>query len=161
VLHVQFAERRELLKARSALLALQRVLRADPRDGGRLAGQVERILAGAHEFAELRLLAALRSGAVSLPRPISEEAERLLGDAGVAPAVRLGLPPDAGAEHLHRAAHEMLRRWQRHAENPMFGGRAADACRVVVRTCEGILAGTLAPVRPAGRRQPAALLRRM
>jgi 50S ribosome-binding GTPase len=142
VLHTQFAERRELLKARSALLALQRVLHADPHGQANLAGQVERILAGAHEFAELRLLAALRSGTVTLPRQLAEEAQRLLGDSGAAPAVRLGLPDDVGAEPLYRAAHDMLQRWQRHAENPMLGRRAADACRVVVRTCEGILAGT-------------------
>jgi hypothetical protein len=155
VLHTQFAERRDLLKARSALLAVQRVLRADPRDGGNLAGQVERILAGAHEFAELRLLAALRSGAVSLPRQISEEAEQLLGATGTAPAVRLGLASagdsidgdSIAGDHrqVHRAALAALHRWQGHAENPLLGHRAADACRVVVRTCEGILAGTLAP----------------
>ena len=160
VLHSQFAERRELLKVRSALLALQRVLRADPADRGGLAGQVERILAGAHEFAELRLLAALRSGAVGLPRQLGEEAERLLGDAGAAPAVRLGLPADATVEQLCRAADDTLRRWQRHAENPMFGRRAADACRVVVRTCEGILAGTLASGGPPGGRRPEALAQR-
>ncbi len=150
VLHTQFAERRELLKGRSALLALQRVLRADPQGGGDLAGQVERILAGAHEFAELRLLAALRSGTVSLPRQLSEEAERVLGSAGTAPAVRLGLPVDGDRAQLHRTAIDLLQRWQGHAENPLLGHRAADACRVVVRTCEGILAGTLAPNGSAG-----------
>ena len=38
VLHNQFAERRDLLKARSALLALDTVLQADPRPGSRRAG---------------------------------------------------------------------------------------------------------------------------
>jgi Dynamin family len=141
VLHVQFGERRDLLKARSALLAVERLLRAAGHDGRGLAGQVERIMAGAHEFAELRLLRDLRSGTVSLPRSIAPEAERLLGDAGVAPAVRLGLPPGTHPEELRRAAGEALRRWQTHAENPMFGRRAADACRVLIRTCEGMLIG--------------------
>ena len=92
VLATQFSERRDLLKARSALVALERVTRADDRG---LARDVERILAGAHEFAELRLLSALRSGAVTLPKPLVREAERLLGDAGGRPAVRLGLPVEA------------------------------------------------------------------
>jgi hypothetical protein len=139
VLHTQFSERRDLLKARSALLALDRVVRAS--GGGRLAGEVERIFAGTHEFAELRLLSALRSGVVSLPGAIVPEAERLLGDSGIAPAVRLGLAPDALAGEVRQSAFAALRRWQAHAENPMLGRKSADACRVLVRTCEGLLAG--------------------
>jgi hypothetical protein len=139
VLEVQFGERRDLLKARSALLALDRLVRADGDTRG-LGRQLERILTGAHEFAELRLLSALRSGAVTLPEPVAEEAERLLGGTGSAAFARLGLPENAPREELHRAAFTALRRWQGQAENPMFGRRAADACRVVVRTCEGILA---------------------
>ncbi|MFS8096913.1 dynamin family protein [Lentzea alba] len=135
VLQTQFSERRDLLKARSALLALDRVVR-----GGRLAGEVERIFAGTHEFAELRLLSALRSGAVSLPGPMVAEAERLLGDSGIAPAARLGLAPDALAGEVRHTAFTALRRWQAHAENPMLGRKSADACRVLVRTCEGLLA---------------------
>jgi hypothetical protein len=34
-----------------------------------------------------------------------------------------------------------LSRWQDLAENPMTARAAADACRVVVRTCEGLLVG--------------------
>jgi hypothetical protein len=141
VLHVQFGERRDLLKARSALLALDRVLRSDSHDGRGLAGHVERILAGAHEFAELRLLSALRSGQVSLPRTISTEAERLLGDTGNTAAARLGLPQDTHPGQLREAALAALHRWQRHAENPLLSRRATDACRILVRTCEGMLAG--------------------
>jgi hypothetical protein len=139
VLQVQFGERRDLLKARSALLALDRLVRADG-DARGLGRQIERILAGAHEFAELRLLSALRSGLVTLPEQVATEAERLLGGAGSAPSARLGLPEHTPREEVHRAAFHALRRWQGQAENPMFGRRAADACRVVVRTCEGILA---------------------
>jgi hypothetical protein len=139
LLHLQFGERRDLLKARSALLALDHVLRTTPGDRGTLAAQVERILTGTHEFAELRLLSALRAGSVTLPRQLTDQAERLLGGFGIAPAVRLGLPVDAGPGELNRAAQLALREWQRHAENPMFGRRSADACRVIVRTCEGIL----------------------
>jgi hypothetical protein len=137
VLRTQFTERRDLLKARSALLALDRVVRTS--GGGRLAGEVERILAGTHEFTELRLLSALRSGVVSLPQPMVAEAERLLGDCGIAPAARLGLAPDAVAAEVRHTAFAALRRWQAQAENPMLGRKSADACRVLVRTCEGLL----------------------
>ncbi len=142
VLHNQFAERRDLLKARSALLAVDAVLHADPRPGGaELAREVERIFSGAHEFAELRLLAALRSGAVPLPAAVVAEAERLLGESGAAVRTRLALPPDAGPDDVRAAALAALGRWQDLAENPMTARAAADACRVIVRTCEGMLVG--------------------
>ncbi|MDN5860532.1 MAG: dynamin family protein [Pseudonocardia sp.] len=139
VLYTQFAQRRDLLKARSALLAVESVLRTD-RDA-RLSGEVERILAGAHEFVEVRTLAALRSGSVALPRPATEEAERLLGAAGTAPAARLGLPPGAPVPELRRAGLAALAGWQRRAVNPLLDRGAVDGCRAVVRSCEGILAG--------------------
>jgi hypothetical protein len=142
VLQVQFSERRDVLKARSALLALDRVLRADPRRAGPLVSRLERLLASAHEFTELRTLGALRAGAVGLPRAVSLEAERLLGNAGAAVTSRLGLPDDADAEAVRQAATASLRRWKRHALNPIYPRPAVDTCRVVVRTCEGLLTGT-------------------
>ncbi len=141
ILHNQFVERRDLLKARSALLGLDSVLRTDPRpDAAWLGGEVERIFAGAHEFTELRLLSALRSGAVALPEAVVLEAERLLGEAGAVATTRLGLPPDAASGEIHRAALAALSRWQDLAENPMTARTTADTCRVIIRTCEGLLA---------------------
>ncbi|MDN5751118.1 MAG: GTP-binding protein, partial [Pseudonocardia sp.] len=155
VLHTQFSGRRDLLKARSALLALDGL--RGPRDGP-LAREVERILAGAHECPALGLLGALRSGAVGLPRPAADEAERLLGDAGAAVQARLGLPPDAPLPALRHAAFAALERWQRHAANPMFARATTDACHVVIRSCEGLLADLAArpePVVPGHRRADA------
>jgi hypothetical protein len=142
----QFVQRRDVLQARSALLAVLRVLADVPaRDGGQLAAEVERILAGAHEFAELRLLAALRSHGVTLPGELAADAETLLGEHGPAVAARLGMPADAPPAALHAAASEALDRWQRRAENPMLSRAAADACRVVVRTCEGLVVAVAPP----------------
>jgi dynamin family protein len=141
VLNTQFTERRDLLKARSALLALTGVLHTDPRaDTGPLLGEVERILAGAHEFAELRMLSVLRSGVITLPKVELDEAERLLGGSGGATAVRLGLPPDSAADELRHAALEILSRWRRRAESPLSNRPVADVCRVVMRSCEGMVA---------------------
>lgn len=137
VLHTQFGERHDVLKARSALLALQRILRAD--NGRGLAGEVERLLTATHEFTELRLLAALRSGEVILPQPLSTEAERLLGDTGITAPARLGLPADTPAGQLRSTALSTLQRWRHHAENPILSHRAANACRVIIKTCEGML----------------------
>ena len=52
-----------------------------------------------------------------------------------------GLEPEATAADLTDAAYAALDRWQRHTVNPMFSRTTTDACRAVVRSCEGILAG--------------------
>ncbi len=141
VLSTQFAERRDLLKARSALLAIDLVLSREPRPAAApLAAEMERILAGAHEFAELRLLTTLRAGAVKLPVEALQEAERLLGGDGGSAAARLGLEPDAQPDELWAAAMDAATRWQRRAESPMSTRAVSDVARLVVRSCEGILA---------------------
>jgi hypothetical protein len=142
VLASQFTERRDVLKARSALIALDLVLRREPRPAAApLAVEVERILSGAHEFAELRLLSDLRGRVLRPPRDQAQEAERLIGGDGSAPNQRLGLPPDAGRDELRAVALERLTTWRRRAESPMTTRAMANAARVVVRSCEGILAG--------------------
>jgi Dynamin family len=141
VLATQFSERRDLLKARSALLAVDLVLSREPRpSAGPLAAEVERILAGAHEFAELRLLSTIRSGTVKLPPEALTEAERLLGGDGGTAEARLGLEPGAGPDTLRAAALDAATRWQRRAESPMSSRAVSDAARLVVRSCEGLLA---------------------
>lgn len=141
VLATQFTERRDVLKARSALLLVERILREEPRpEAQQLAGEVERIIAGAHEFRELRMLAELRAPDVRLPADVRSDAERLLGGHGTATPNRLGLEPDADPAELRAAANAALGRWQRRAESPLSDRAASDRARVVVRSCEGILA---------------------
>jgi hypothetical protein len=77
---------------------------------------------------------------VTLPGELAAEAQALLGERGAAAPARLGLSADAPAAALRDAALTALDRWQRRAENPMLSRGPADACRVVVRTCEGLLA---------------------
>ena len=136
----RFTERRELLKARSALLAVDSVLRREPsRQARPLLAEVERILASSHEFAEMRLLAAIRSSAVAFPESHYAEAQRLLGASGPAPARRLGLVDETDPGSLRGVALEALDRWRRLGENPVLSRASADAARTVVRSCEGIL----------------------
>ncbi|MGH3544735.1 MAG: dynamin family protein [Mycobacteriales bacterium] len=154
VLQTLFTSRRDLLKARSALLLVETALaRAEQHAAAEngatrinaarreLAAEVERIVSSAHELAELWLLSAMRSGEITLPGGLAAEAERLLGGAGVAPAVRLNLTADAEPAVLRQTALEVLARWQAAAENPLYGRGAAHACRTVARSCEGMLAG--------------------
>jgi len=141
VLRSLFFERRETLKSRSALLALDALFHADPRPGAkRLAAEVEEIIASAHPFNELRVLSSLRAGWVNAKPEVVAELERLIGGTGNAPHLRLRLPADAGPAALRSAAAEALVRWQRRAENPLTDHNLALAARVAIRSCEGMLA---------------------
>ncbi|MFY1671352.1 dynamin family protein [Plantactinospora sp. WMMB334] len=141
VLGSLFFERRDVLKSRSALLALADITRVDPRPGSEhVAALVEEVTASAHPFNELRVLASLRAGWVTGRPAVIDELEHLIGGAGAAPHQRLRLPPDASERELDEATDAALARWQRRAENPLTSAEMAVAARVAVRSCEGLIA---------------------
>jgi predicted GTPase len=144
VLVTQFAQRARVLKARSALASLDVVLAsggcADPE---RIQARTEMILAGAHEFAEVRLLDLLRSGALDLPEERAAELDRLLGGHGHDAGTRLGLDSPT-PQQVQQAAVASLDTWQRLAEHPWSSRQVQESARTARRTLEGILAG-LAP----------------
>ncbi|CRK59516.1 Isoniazid inductible protein IniC [Alloactinosynnema sp. L-07] len=125
-----FVDRAPVLRARSALMALDMVLRMEPRpDAASIAADLERLLAGAHDFRELRLLAALRTGRVSFGEA-AEEAVCLLGEHGTDPGTRLSLSGDA---------YDALLRWRAHAEDARLADRERRAATVVARSCEALI----------------------
>ena len=137
----QFHARAEALKARTALVGVETLVRTSPREGsGHLAAGLERLQANAHEFRELRLLSSLRTAGTSLNSDLAVEAERLIGGAGTAAYLRLGLEPEATPEEITAGARECLRRWRVVSENPLTDRSGQDVCRVVIRSCEGVLA---------------------
>jgi predicted GTPase len=141
VLLTQFAGRSDVLKARSAILALEAAVREFPSgESDSIVAALERIHAGAHEFAEIRLLNALRSGAVKMRDEQALDAERLLGASGMAPAVRLGLDRGADPAAIRDAATKALKQWRARAESPMASREVAEAATVLSRTCEGLIA---------------------
>jgi hypothetical protein len=141
VLSSLFFERRDVLKSRSALLALDALTRTEPRPGSHVvAASVEEIISSAHPFRELRVLSAIRAGWVTGKPEVVVELERLIGGDGGAPYLRLALPGDADKPALVAAANEALVRWQRRAENPLTNHELAVAARVAIRSCEGMLA---------------------
>jgi hypothetical protein len=85
-----FTERRDILKARVALAGLEASL---PDLQGEAATElerdVERARAGAHEFREIHVLNALRSGQLALTPDENVEAEHLLSSIGAPRAERL------------------------------------------------------------------------
>lgn len=139
LLRQQFTDRSDLLRGRAALLTLAQLVRRLPVAGGEsLATDIERIQTGAHELVEIRLLNALRSGAVTLRAQDAAEAVRLLGAEGTTLHARLGLDPSAVNSEVLAAFADALGRWQRRAENPIASGQAVEAARVLVRTCEAL-----------------------
>jgi len=138
VLETQFAGRRDILKARSALLALDAVTVGDSSPAAQnLSTEIEKIESLAHEFAEMRLLNLLRTGGVSLRAADLPEAERLLGSEGQSIPDRLAR--QSGEPGMKEVALEALAKWQRRAEDRMAPKDQTDAARVIVRSCEGIV----------------------
>ena len=140
VLTRQFTERSRVLKARSALLIVNGVLASGGcSEAAAVRARVEEVVAGAHEFEEVRILNALRAGAVVLGGDGGARMDRLLGGAGHDPRSRLGLAVAAPDSDVREAAVEELGRWQRQAEHPLSDRQAQIAARVTVRTLEGLL----------------------
>lgn len=141
---IHLVERREVLKARSALLALDVVLRMEPRPGARkLMADLERAVASAHDFRELRLVAALQGGRTKLPPELETEAMRLVGAEGTTSLARLGFDYDAPPAEQRSVLLDALARWQAQATDPHLGGDHRRAAQIVVRSCEGLLTGLL------------------
>ncbi|MBB5956452.1 hypothetical protein FHS29_003038 [Saccharothrix tamanrassetensis] len=137
-----FTGRHDVLKARSALLGLDVVLRNEPRSGSvGLAVGLERILATGHDFRELRLLAALQGGRTKLPGELDAEASRLVGGLGTNLLARLGMEYEPTEGELRHVVLDTLGRWREQAANPALDHGQRRAASVVVRSCEGMLAG--------------------
>jgi hypothetical protein len=135
-----FLDRRQVLKARTALLALDFMLRAEPReDADHLRAELERLTASAHDFLELRTLAALRTRRVTLPDPLAIEARRLLGADGTSMLARLGIEHESSDDELWNRLHEALRRWQHETESVLLTAEQRRMAWAVVRSCEGML----------------------
>ncbi|MBQ0902186.1 GTP-binding protein [Micromonospora sp. U21] len=136
-----FIDRRDTLKARSALAAVEALVRAEPvRGADELVGAVEQILAGAHEFRELRLLVALRNSRLGFDAELVAEAQRLIGGDGVGLAARLGVEHEATVQRLWEVAADAQWRWRDRAEDPLLPLAQRRGAQVVVRSCEGMLA---------------------
>ena len=132
-----FGARRDTLKARSALLAIQR-LAAENETSAALDSAIERTVAGAHEFTELRILNQLRSGALVLRHDDLVDIERVLGGSGTSIEQRLSLPEESSPDTQRTAVIEAIGRWRGCAESPLSSPPLVMAARVAVRSCEGM-----------------------
>lgn len=142
VLTSLFVDRADVLKARSGLLAVERLCtehRTQPGVDG-LEADLERAMAGAHPFNEMNTMAAIRSGWVVGPAKQLAELERILGAGGTAGWQRLALEEPQQPDIVRGLAIEQLGRWQRLAENPLTAHDMAKAIRVAIRSLEGLIA---------------------
>ncbi|MQY24053.1 dynamin family protein [Nocardia macrotermitis] len=155
VLDVQFAQRADQLKAHSALTGLSRILTAHSGTAAdQLLPRVRTLLADVHGFAELRLLGHLRTDELPFAPDDLTELHRLIGGTGIAPHLRLGLPPDATPAQLRAAALAAIRKWRSRAAHPLSDQFTATACRTATRSAEGVLdllQDADAPVTPSDR----------
>ncbi|MFD3703402.1 dynamin family protein [Nocardia sp. NPDC058658] len=140
VLDVQFGQRADQLKAHSALTTLDRVITAHPGTAAdQLLPRIRTLLADVHGFAELRLLGRLRTDDLPLPPDDRAELFRLIGGAGVAPHVRLGLPADSDPETLRTHAIAAAHKWHTRSRHPLIDKATVTACLTAVRSAEGAL----------------------
>jgi hypothetical protein len=141
VVLMQFQTRARILKARSALAALQNLVsRGACRDADDLLGRLEQVTAGAHEFEEIRVLLELRSGELTLPPARARELDLLMGGSGHDRATRLGMSPGAAADEETAAMDAALRTWQSVERHPLSSRSVQLAARAATRTVEGFLA---------------------
>ncbi|WP_162891386.1 dynamin family protein [Aeromicrobium sp. A1-2] len=139
-LDIHFRQRSQELKAHSAVLAVHRALSRQPRAEGRLLLETaEEYLNNSHAFREMRLISRVRSVDLAMEESALAELTQLIGGNGTTPHQRLGLDEDASPDELYDAAHEALWRWLDLVGNPLTEREVAAACRVVVRSCEGII----------------------
>jgi len=99
---------------------------------------------------ELSLITALHSAPpTELPPELLEEAEAILGGAGISPAARLRRSPAENRESLREHAFTAIQQWRRVQSDLANGEGARNLCRVVIRSLEGVVAGIDASGQPA------------
>ncbi len=138
LLDTVFRERRSVLKARVALLALRSIVVRSPETSGALADELERVVANAHEIAELRLLNHLRSGSLGFDPDLGDRLERVVGSLGTAPYARLGLAPDTGADDVRARAVATVQEWRTQMEHPLTTRHQKEAFEIAIGSVERI-----------------------
>jgi hypothetical protein len=126
--------RSDVLRARTAVEALDLFLRAAPRDprSDRLRYRLEGLRIGNHALVEVELL----TRPPNLSPADQERAERLWGGDGDASHHRLGLPPDADLPALGEALEAERRHWQVRLAHPASTRGLRIASEAALRTCD-------------------------
>jgi hypothetical protein len=144
-----FAPRARVLQARSALLALRAVLArvagVDAALAGTLDRELERIEASTVEFARMRALHLVGSGAVSLDPAALRDLHALMSAA--TPAQAFSLSPNAPATEVSAAALASISAWRTRGADPLADPTTIEVCETAVRCGESFYAA--AAIAPA------------
>ena len=135
----QFRTRATTLKVRGVLLALEKLIRDNPRDGvDEIRAGIERISADrAHAARTLAARDARGPMACRCRTRMPRDAQRIIGGKGTLAHVRLGLPEDADDETMRGARRRRSSRTG--ARSPSLRSRSArrsSVCRVVIRSLD-------------------------
>lgn len=138
VIDQHVAQRADMLKANTALVALRSVVAAHPTvAGSRILADIDPLLADTHAFEELRLLSQLPSRSTTLTDDETASLRRIIGGSGTDAVCRLGLrAPGDGP----RAAFAAALRWRRRAEHPLNDPFTTRACLAAMRSAEALVA---------------------
>ncbi len=135
-----FAQRSDLLKSHTALVALRFFVQRHPTAATpRILADIELLLADTHAFEELRLLSQLRSRSTTFNADEMASLRRILGGSGTDAASRLGLT-EQSAHDGPRAAFAAAQRWRRRADHPLNDPFTARACLAAARSAEALVA---------------------
>ena len=135
-----FAQRSDMLKSHTALVALRRLVEGNPIAAApRIFADIEPLMADTHAFEELRLLSQLRSRSTTFNDDEMASLRRIIGGSGTDAAKRLGLT-DRDPHDGPRAAFAAAQRWRRRAEHPLNDPFTTRACRAAVRSAEALVA---------------------
>jgi hypothetical protein len=138
----QFAPRSRVLQARSALVALRalaaRATGSAPEFAVQLEGRLERLEAGAVQFAQLRAEHLLTSGSATVSDDHRRQLLRLFGE--LSPGAALGVDPLTPTFEIEQLALEGIRRWRRAASDPLIDPPTAEMFAIAIRVTEQIYA---------------------
>jgi dynamin family protein len=144
VLTERYGARAQVLKARSALVALRAIGVALDRDsvagGSGIVEEVDRLEASSGELTLLRLQHLMLAGHLVLAENELVEIDRLTG--GGDSATRVGLTREAAADEIRAAAVAGIERWRARAGNPLSDRRTIEAAEIVSRAYEAVYAAT-------------------
>lgn len=112
---------------------------------GQAATQITQLEFREHAFREFWVVRQYYESALELSDADTRDALRLVGEHGRLAWQMLGLDAAASATELAAVARERHGHWAMLAVDPGFGGPTRRACKIVLRSCENLIA-TLAPV---------------
>ena len=137
VLVGHFLPRAQVLKARSALVALRAVAQRLGPDGRALAGDLERCEAASLDFALLRAAHLVRTGDAELTDTEASAFDRLSRAEGTV-AARLGLDDAATVDERRAAAVAEVERWRARRAAPLAEPALVEVRETAARACEAL-----------------------